>query len=241
MHDLKLRSNGKHNVVGMPDGSASSRCDGMAVTRWVEDAALVGQSGLIFLQTTDHFPSVRSTSRSVRFDELPLARAHWRKSRHLWTSPLRATLRSSTAACGLRTFPPTPFFYATSFAEVVLSPAATDAAHPAFSKLFLESEIDESLSAILVTRRPSVPKDGQPWLFSVARCNQAAVGNNSFETDRMRFVRARPGLKGGFCDTARHRLLCSLACSRLRLRPKRCPECRQDAVPCFRTTPTKDA
>jgi hypothetical protein len=71
MHDLKLRSNGKHNVVGMPDGSASSRCDGMAVTRWVEDAALVGQSGLIFLQTTDHFPSVRSTSRSVRFDELP--------------------------------------------------------------------------------------------------------------------------------------------------------------------------
>jgi hypothetical protein len=57
--------------VGMPDGSASSRCDGMAVTRWVEDAALAGQSGLIFLQTTDYLPSVRSTSCSVRFDELP--------------------------------------------------------------------------------------------------------------------------------------------------------------------------
>lgn len=154
----------------------------------------------------------------------PLARAHWRKSRQLWTSPLRATLRSSSAACGLRTVLPTPFFYATSFAEVVLSPAATDAAHPAFSKLFLESEIDESLSAILVTRRPSVPKDGQPWLFSVARCNQAAVGKSSFETDRMRFVRTRPGVKGGFCDTAGPRLLCTLTYSRLRLPPKPCPE-----------------
>jgi hypothetical protein len=69
MNNLKLRFNGKYHVVAKPDESASSRCDG--VTRSVEDAALAVQSGLIFLQTTDQFPSVRSTSRSVRFDEVP--------------------------------------------------------------------------------------------------------------------------------------------------------------------------
>mgnify|MGYP001794557419 CR=1 FL=1 len=43
----------------------------------------------------------------------------------------------------------------TSFAELVLAPPATDAAHPAFSKIFVETELDSALGAIIATRRPS--------------------------------------------------------------------------------------
>ena len=42
----------------------------------------------------------------------------------------------------------------TSYAEVVLSAAADDATHPAFSKLFVQTEIVPSHQAILCTRRP---------------------------------------------------------------------------------------
>jgi cyclic beta-1,2-glucan synthetase len=197
MLELNLRSNGKYHVVGMPDGSASSYCDGMAVTRWLEDAALAGQSGLIFFHTSDRdigassegIASVRSTSRPVRFEEV-LAPADALDE----VKTVMYVAVACDAAVELRRVrftnhsSRTLLLTTTSFAEVVLAPATTDAAHPAFSKLFLESEIDETLGAILVTRRPSLPKDEQPWLFSVATSNHIAVGKMSFETDRMRFV-----------------------------------------------------
>jgi cyclic beta-1,2-glucan synthetase len=77
---------------------------------------------------------------------------------------------------------------ATSYAEIVLSPPATDAAHPAFSKLFVETEIVPELDAILATRRPSTPADGTPWLFHSALLSGTGGGALTFETDRMRFI-----------------------------------------------------
>jgi len=76
---------------------------------------------------------------------------------------------------------------ATSFAEIVLSPPATDSAHPAFSKLFVQTEIDAELDAIFATRRPSAPDDRRPWFFHEL-VGHGARGEVSFETDRMRFI-----------------------------------------------------
>ncbi len=76
---------------------------------------------------------------------------------------------------------------ATSYAELVLAPAATDAAHPAFNKLFVVTEIDRRSGVILATRRPSAPTDAQSWLFHQAVV-QGESGDVSFETDRMRFL-----------------------------------------------------
>ena len=78
----------------------------------------------------------------------------------------------------------------TSYAEIVLSPAATDSAHPAFSKLFVETAIDASLGAIFASRRPSAPQDVRRWFFHSARSPAAAGPGRgaSYETDRMRFV-----------------------------------------------------
>ena len=42
----------------------------------------------------------------------------------------------------------------TSYAEVVLAPPAADALHPAFSNLFVQTEIVRDRQAILCTRRP---------------------------------------------------------------------------------------
>src|SRR4029450_3940238 len=42
----------------------------------------------------------------------------------------------------------------TRYAEVVLAPAAADALHPAFSNLFVQTQVLEESAAILCTRRP---------------------------------------------------------------------------------------
>jgi cyclic beta-1,2-glucan synthetase len=45
----------------------------------------------------------------------------------------------------------------TSYAELVLTSAAADAAHPAFSKLFVQTESLPRLEALLATRRVRSP------------------------------------------------------------------------------------
>ena len=50
----------------------------------------------------------------------------------------------------------------TSYAEVVLAPAAADAAHPAFSNLFVQTQFARTPGAILCTRRPRLqPKNAR--------------------------------------------------------------------------------
>ena len=53
----------------------------------------------------------------------------------------------------------------TSYAEVVLAPAAADALHPAFSNLFVQTEIIPDRQAILCNRRPRAVGDPVPWMF----------------------------------------------------------------------------
>ena len=76
----------------------------------------------------------------------------------------------------------------TSYAEVVLTTAAADASHPAFSNLFVQTEILPQRDAILCTRRPRGPGDPQPWLFHLMKVHNAEIRDVSFETDRSVFI-----------------------------------------------------
>ena len=78
----------------------------------------------------------------------------------------------------------------TSYAEIVLAPASTDAAHPAFSKLFIETAIDAALEAVIATRRPSSADELRAWLFhsAVAGGGTELAGDLSFETERPSFL-----------------------------------------------------
>jgi len=72
----------------------------------------------------------------------------------------------------------------TSYAEVVLAPAPDHAAHPAFSKLFVQTESFPALAALLARRRPRSPSEQHPWLVH-ALCGADVSGH---ETDRARFL-----------------------------------------------------
>jgi cellobiose phosphorylase len=76
----------------------------------------------------------------------------------------------------------------TSYAEVVLAPAAADALHPAFSNLFVQTEIIRRQRAILCTRRPRSQGEQTPWMFHMMAVHGGDVGEVSYETDRMQFI-----------------------------------------------------
>ncbi len=72
----------------------------------------------------------------------------------------------------------------TSYAEVVLNAWAADAAHPAFSKLFIQTEWVPELGVLLARRRPRAPEEPACWLFHT----QVGTGEPQYETDRVRFI-----------------------------------------------------
>jgi cyclic beta-1,2-glucan synthetase len=75
----------------------------------------------------------------------------------------------------------------TSYGEVVLCPAAADRAHPAFQKLFVETEwVPEA--TLLASRRPRSSDEHWPWCAHVVAAGPERVGDVTCETDRARFL-----------------------------------------------------
>src|SRR5262249_49981982 len=76
----------------------------------------------------------------------------------------------------------------TSYVELALAPPAADAAHPAFSKLFIYTEWVRELDALLATRRTRGPDDPVVWAAHVVAVDGEASRAMEWETDRARFI-----------------------------------------------------
>jgi cyclic beta-1,2-glucan synthetase len=76
----------------------------------------------------------------------------------------------------------------TSYAEIVLAPPADDLAHPAFGKLFVETEYLPECAALLCRRRPRSPDEAETWAVHVLSLEGRAQGQVEWESDRARFL-----------------------------------------------------
>ena len=76
----------------------------------------------------------------------------------------------------------------TSYVEIVLSSPADDLAHPAFGKLFLETEYLPDSAALLCHRRARDPRDAAAWAVHVMSLEGRPQGPVEWETDRARFI-----------------------------------------------------
>jgi cyclic beta-1,2-glucan synthetase len=197
MPGVKLLSNGRYHVMVTAEGSGYSRWNGLAVTRWREDAALDDGGTYLYLRDDESGATWSATARptdpgdKASVASFGSAAVFSRRDHELEVTTTVAVatdddlelrrIRIVNLAATERTLS------ATSFAEIVLAPPSTDAAHLAFSKIFVETEIDAGLDAIVATRRPSGPDERQAWLFHSATVHGAST-RTSFETDRMRFI-----------------------------------------------------
>src|SRR5262249_327403 len=78
-------------------------------------------------------------------------------------------------------------FELTSYAELCLNARRADQAHPAFAKLFLETEFGPDSSALLARRRPRDAREQPVWAIH-ALVGDISSSEIEFETDRIKFL-----------------------------------------------------
>jgi len=76
----------------------------------------------------------------------------------------------------------------TSYAEVCLNGRRADQAHPAFAKLFLETEFDARCGALLARRRPRDANEHPVWAIHTSAASVSATEEIEYETDRTGFL-----------------------------------------------------
>lgn len=199
MAEIQVLSNGAYHVMTTAAGGGYSRWKDMALVRWREDSALDAWGSFCYIRDDTcraSWSTTRQPSRKPPDEyEHGFAADHTTFVRfdHHIEARTRITV-SPDADVELRRLIVTNHsneeraLSATSYAEIVLAPAATDSAHPAFNKLFVQTEIEPDLQAILATRRSSTPDDPTPWLFHLAKIRAGDAGSVSYETDRKRFI-----------------------------------------------------
>ncbi|PTN36335.1 glucoamylase family protein [Desulfonatronum sp. SC1] len=197
--EVQLLSNGRYHVMVTNAGGGYSRWKDLAVTRWREDGTRDNWGSFCYIRdmssgvfwSTAHQPTLKPTERyEAIFSE---GRVEFRRRdedidthTEIAVSPeddielrrITITNRSNIR----RTIE------VTSYAEVVLASPASDAAHPAFSNLFVQTEIIRTQGAIIATRRPRFADEQPPWMFHAMAVHGADMGEMSYETDRSRFV-----------------------------------------------------
>ena len=194
-----LLSNSRYAVMLTAAGSGYSRWGEMAITRWREDATCDDSGSYIFLRdmrsgfvwSAGYQPTVAEPDQySIHFNE---ERAEITRRDGTLTTVLEVLVseeddaevrRVSITNVGSRLRE----IEITSYAELALGPQSADVAHPAFAKLFVETEYLVDAGAILATRRKRTPSEAEIWAAHLSVANGDAVGKPEFETDRARFL-----------------------------------------------------
>jgi cyclic beta-1,2-glucan synthetase len=194
-----LLSNGRYAVMLTAAGSGYSRWNDLAITRWREDATRDNWGSYLYLRDVEsgEFWSATWQPTGVVPDSYEVTfaedRAEFVRRDGTLTTSLDVVVsaeddaevrRVSVANAGARA----RTIELTSYAEIVLAPPAADQAHPAFSKLFIETEYLPEAGAIFATRRRRAPDEPEVWAAQLSVLEGNAVGPIEIETDRARFI-----------------------------------------------------
>ena len=196
---VQLLSNGRYHVMLTSGGGGYSRRNEMAVTRWQEDTTQDNWGMFCYLRDVEtstvwsatHQPTLQQPeSHEAIFSD---SRAEFRARNLEFDSHLEIVvspeddielrrLHLTNRASATKTIE------ITTYAEVVLTSSSGDAMHPAFSKLFVQTELLLSLQAIVCSRRPRASDEPTPWMCHLLAAHGVDIDAISYETDRLRFI-----------------------------------------------------
>ena len=197
--DVQLLSNGNYHVMLTNAGGGYSRWKDIAVTRWREDGTRDNWGTFCYIRdvqnetfwSNTHQPTLKKSDKyEAAFSQ---GRVDFRTSHNDINAHTeimvsaeddiemrRVHLTNCSSIC--RTIE------ITSYTEVVLASAASDIMQPAFSNLFVQTEIIPNRNAILCTRRARSMNEKPPWLFHLMTIQGKNSEEISFESDRNKFI-----------------------------------------------------
>ncbi|WP_100644540.1 GH36-type glycosyl hydrolase domain-containing protein [Alteromonas facilis] len=76
----------------------------------------------------------------------------------------------------------------TSFNALALAPRKADSAHPAFSKMFVQTSMLKERNALIATRRKRAPEELEIWVANFAVVSDQVVNEFEFDTSRLTFI-----------------------------------------------------
>jgi hypothetical protein len=170
----QLLSNGSCSVMLTNSGGGYLRWRDLDITRWRADTTCDVPGPVCYIRDLDAGTLWSVTHHPVRSSE----------SRYTWNfTPDKAEFRRRSGPCDTFTeiavsaeddaevrrvtlvnvSRKTCRLELTSYLELALAPHKTDRAHPAFNKLFIETEWLPQCQALLARRRPRSPQDQPVW------------------------------------------------------------------------------
>jgi len=196
--EVQLLSNGRYHVMITNAGGGYSRWKDIAVTRWREDTTRDNWGNFCYIQeeggalwSITHQPALKPVKTyevvfSQGHAEFRLGDKNFETKTEIVVSPendiemRRVRIKNKSRI--------RKTIIVTSYAEIVLTVAAADAIHPAFSNLFVQTEIVANQHAIICTRRPRSVEEHAPWMFHLMKAHEVETESVSYETDRMKFI-----------------------------------------------------
>ncbi|MFC5527745.1 GH36-type glycosyl hydrolase domain-containing protein [Rhodanobacter ginsengisoli] len=198
---MQLLSNGSFTTMLDTRGAGFSRWQGMAVTRWREDPTRDPWGGFLLLRDEASgevwSPTQQPMGTSLPDDAMDFSpgRARFQR-RHASVHSVLEVAVAHDADIELRRLSlsnhgdRTRTFSLTSYAELVLGPRGDDDAHPAFSKMFVQTEWDAANRMLLATRRRRSNSQAEIWAAQALQLEGAPADAEAptHETDRARFL-----------------------------------------------------
>jgi cyclic beta-1,2-glucan synthetase len=199
-----LLSNTRYHVMITNGGSGSSKCQGLDVTRWREDATCEGWGQFFYVRdaqtgqvwSAGHQPVCRAADdyEVVFSTDKALLRRRDADIETLLEIAVSPEQLAEVRRITLTNHGSQPReLELTSYVEPVLNYHGADLSHPAFGKLFLETEYLPGSDSLLCRRRPRSAQERPIWAVHVMAVDRSApgctiVGALQYETDRARFV-----------------------------------------------------
>jgi cyclic beta-1,2-glucan synthetase len=191
----RLLTNGRFATLVTPAGTGYSEVPGCALTRWQGDPVEDADGSFVYLRDLDSGQYWSVGMRPLAAGEAVYASGS--EDGLVWIACTRAGIEArleiavdpgrdrEVRTLTLRNLGAAPRrIEVTSYLEVVLNARAAEASHPAFSKLFVQTEWDGAANALLARRRPRGADESGLWLVHAVR----GCADVQFETDRKRFI-----------------------------------------------------
>ncbi len=194
-----LMSNGHYSVMLTATGSGYSRWNDLAVTRWQPDPTEDRLGTYLFISDAETGEWWSATAEPKQAPDETLQtlfsddKATFVKSVGTLRSEVECIVISEGNGEGRRIAivnegTTDRQIDVTSFAELALAPEISDSAHPAFSKMFVETEISEDKSTIFASRRKRDKNDPDIAYGHFVTGGSGFGREVEAETDRRAFI-----------------------------------------------------